>query len=113
MNDLRANIESAVADFLKTGSTANKVYVRIQPDGSVVVSEETSWTCSSDEYNKRVPHELSLEIPKGSRDYSGLTCGEIDDCVDARFEAAVDLVDGWDSDIQRWIAAGNYQEVSA
>ena len=109
--ELLANIQSAVADVLKTGNSAPKVYIRIQPTGDVDVREETSWCCSSDEYYKRVPHTLSLEIGQGERDYSMLDDDQIEECACNAEEAAEEWVNYYLPRIDAWIAAGNFSEV--
>lgn len=101
------NIKAEVVEILKTGNSAQKLYLRVRPAGNVEVNEETNWCCSPDEYYKRVPHTLSLEILKGTRDYSGLSECEIEQCADNADKAADELLAGWDHEITAWIAAGN------
>lgn len=101
------NIKAEVVEILRTGNSAQKLYLRLRPTGDVDVNEETNWCCSPDEYYKRVPHTLSLEIAKSTRDYSDLSEMEIEECADNADEAADDLIAGWDREIDEWIAAGN------
>lgn len=109
---LETNIINAIMSVLRSdGSTANKVYLRIRPSGTADITEETSFCCSADEYNKCVPHALSLEIPRYERDYSGLSDNEIEDCWDNAHETAQNLLTIWQHDITRWIEAGNLTEV--
>ncbi len=107
--DLTDRIQAAVAEILRTGNSAPKLYLRVRPNGDVDVCEETSWCCSPEEYYKRVPHTLSLEVLASARDYSSLTADEIEACADAANDGAYDIVQGWQPDIAAWIAAGNYQ----
>jgi hypothetical protein len=104
---LTETIKAALVEILKTGNSAPKVYLRVRPAGTVDVSEETSWCCSPDEYYKRVPHTLSLEVLKADRDYSSLSATEVEDCVANTYEAAEEIIGQWDADIEAWIAAGN------
>lgn len=104
-------IEATVAEILKTGNSAQKLYLRVRPNGDVDVDEETSWCCSSDEYYKRVPHTLSLEILRGTRDYSDLSENEIEECADLADEAAHEIVQDWEVNIREWVEAGNLQNV--
>lgn len=108
MKTLIENITNAVVEILKTGNSAQKVYLRVRPDGTVDVTNETSWCCSPDEYYKRVPHTLSLEVPRGTRDYSMLSEPEIEECADNAQEAAAEMVEAWQRDITEWVEAGNY-----
>jgi len=109
---LAETIKAALIEILKTGNSAPKVYLRIRPNGTVDVSEETSWGCSPDEYYKRVPHTLSLEVLACCRDYSGLSEIEIEECADNAIEGADEILACWDADIDAWIAAGNLEGVS-
>jgi hypothetical protein len=111
-NELLRTITAAVADILRTGNSAPKLYLRVRPNGSVDVDKEISWCCSPDEYYKRIPHTLSLEVLQGSRDYTGLDDGEIEQCANMAEEAAVDIILGWEREIDEWIAAGNLEGVA-
>ena len=104
------NIKTEVVEILKTGNSAQRLYLRVQPDGSVEVSEEINWCCSPDEYYNRVPHEMSLEIAKSTRDYWALSAEEIEECADNAEEAADELAASWDHSINEWIAAGNLSD---
>jgi flagellar biosynthesis/type III secretory pathway protein FliH len=110
---LTETIEAAVAEILKTGNSAPKVYLRVRPNGSVDVTEETSWCCSPDEYYKRVPHTLSLEVLASTRNYSSLSEDEIEECADNATEGAEEIVAGWQHHISEWVAAGNLDGVEA
>lgn len=100
-------LTSKVEAILKTGNSAQRLYLRVRPDGAVDATEETSYCVSPDEYYKRVPHTLSLEVLKSSRDYSSLTTAEIEECADGAADAAQQIVEGWIDDIEAWIEAGN------
>lgn len=108
MQALTAAITDVVSEILRTGNQAPKVYIRVRPDGTVDVSEEISWCCSPDEHYKRVPHTLSLEVPRGTRDYSMLSDVEIEECADNAQESAAEIVEAWSRDITAWIEAGDY-----
>ena len=110
---LTETITDALTEILKTGNSTPKVYLRVRPNGTVDVSEETSWCCSPDEYYKRVPHTLSLEILAGTRDYSSLSESEIEECANNAAEAAEEIVANWEPDITAWVAAGNLEGVEA
>lgn len=101
-------IRDEVVETLTTGNSAPKLYLRVQTSGEVRVSEETSWCCSPDEYYQRVPHTLSLEILKSTRDYSSLSQEEIEQQADCAKEAAEEIVEDWMPEIEAWIAAGNF-----
>ena len=107
------NITAAVVEILKTGNSAQKLYLRVRPSGDVDVNEETSWCCSPDEYYKRVPHTLSIEVLQSCRDYSSLTDTEIEECADNAADAAAELVDQWEPEIDVWIGAGNLAGVAS
>ena len=104
---VRETIEAALVEILKTGNSAPKLYLRVQPDGTVQTDEQASWCCSPDEYYKRVPHTLSLEVLKFTRDYSDLSAGEIEECADCADDAAAEIMRGWEYEIAEWITAGN------
>ncbi len=109
---LLENIKEALVPILKTGNSAPKLYLRVRPNGTADVSEEISWCCSPAEYYKEVPHTLSLEVLKSTRDYSSLSDGEIEECADNAEEAAEDIIAAWDAYIDTWIAAGNLEQVT-
>jgi hypothetical protein len=110
---LTETIKAELVEILKTGNSAPKLYLRVRPNGTVDVAEETSWCCSPDEYYKRVPHTLSLEVYKSTRDYSGLSEIEIEQNADCADEAADQIIEGWSQSIGEWIEAGNLAEVTA
>ena len=110
---LTDTIKTAVVKILKTGNSAPKLYLRVRPNGAVHITEGTSWCCSPDEYYKRVPHTLSLEVLKSTRDYASLSEDEIEECADNAGEAADDILTCWDADIDAWISAGNLEGVEA
>ena len=112
-DELIRTITATAADILRTGNSAPKLYLRVRPDGSVDVNEEVSWCCSPDEYYKRVPHTLSLEIERGSRDYTCLNDGEIEQCAEMADEAAEEYVRLWSREIAEWVSAGNLEGVPA
>ena len=111
-DELLAKITGTVADILRTGNSAPKLYLRVRPSGIVDVDEEVSWCCSPDEYFQRVPHTLSLEVVQGSRDYTCLDEDEFEQCAEMADEAAEDIVLGWKREIDEWIAAGNLEGVA-
>src|SRR5262249_42156336 len=108
-DELLIKIESIAAEILETGDSAPKLYLRVRPNGDIDVTRETSWCCSEDEYYKRVPHTLSLEIVKSTRDYSNLSEAEIEECAEYAHDAAEELMEGWKSAITEWITAGNLE----
>lgn len=108
MTKLCDNLTAAVADILRTGNSAPKVYLRLRPNGDIDVSEETSWCCSPEEHHKRVPHTLSLEVLASCRDYSSLSDEDIAECKEDADDAAHEIVQSWRPAIARWIEAGNY-----
>lgn len=110
---LTETIKATVAEILKTGNSAQKLYLRIRPNGDVDISEETSWCCSEDEYFGRVPHTLSLEVLKSTRDYSHLSGDEVEYQADFAGECAEEIVNGWAGNIAEWIAAGNLTGANA
>ena len=110
---LTETIKDTVVEILKTGNSAPKLYLRSRPNGTVDVSEETSWCCSPDEYYRRVPHTLSLEVLAGTRDYSSLSESGIEECADNATDAAEEIVANWEPDITAWVMAGNLEGVAA
>ena len=111
--EIAATIKGALAYVLATGNSATKLYLRVRPNGTVDVAEETSHSVSEDEYNKRVPHTLSLEILKSARDYSGLDAEEIEAFADNADATAEEIVRGWEPKIREWVEAGNLQNAAA
>jgi hypothetical protein len=107
-DEMLAALREAVADILKTGNSAQKLYLRIRPSGEVNVDEQASWCCSPDEYYRQVPHTLSLELLKSTRDYSDISEADIEECAEAAPAAADELVAGWMGEIEAWIEAGNF-----
>jgi hypothetical protein len=110
---LHEAIKAALTGILKTGNSAPKLYLRVRPSGAVEINEETSWCCSPDEYYRRVPHTMSLEVHAGTRNYDELSDEEIGECADNAEDAAESILEMWQHDIDEWIAAGNLIDAAA
>jgi len=70
MDDIEREIREIVLQDLKKGAD-DYAHVRVEPDGTVIASRDTSWTMTYAEFNRTAPHPVTVWSVNGLREPAG------------------------------------------